>query len=574
MLFLSMTSSSQAAASKSDDGDQVPLLDETADEESSQRKVTPIVARDTEERTSTTQAVVSHACGSDSFSSEFCTAARWLDAFNVKKNWHSLFHKDRSSDLAVLDGVRSFSILWIIGLHTWWILGWWYTSDASYRELDGSLLMRAVKNGDLAVDMFFVLSGFLIAFILIREWNKTGAVSVWRFYLRRWLRITPAYAVVLACFWGGQYFIKLCEGDCNYCNLFGWSNLLFINNFVSPAFVSCMIWTWSIAVEMQFYVFSPFIIWLLMRRRNWGLALLAFLFVLTLFLRGLLVFVFDFHLFNEPPPDYSDKIYTKVYTRMGPYLLGMLLGYINCKRESDASNSATNKSPTVAATPAPLVIALRPVVVDTAVSDSGSGSDDGSSTGSSSNSPALGDDINTTSTTYINTPVLLQAVAVPPEPATVSHPWWVQVLWLLSLAGVGLGVSVEIVFAHAYAGEVIPWVRLLYFTFHRTIMGACTCVMIALCLFVHRAHGVVINAVASAVRWVLSWRVWYAMANLTYCLYLVHVIVIFGHAWQRTFPSMDYLRFIELWVENVLLSVIVSIPLHLFVEKPFMNLRI
>lgn len=50
--------------------------------------------------------------------------------------------------------------------------------------------------GSLAVDMFFVLSGFLIAFILLKEYKKNGGkIDVWLFYTGRFLRLWPSILV-------------------------------------------------------------------------------------------------------------------------------------------------------------------------------------------------------------------------------------------------------------------------------------------------------------------------------------------------------------------------------------------
>jgi hypothetical protein len=52
--------------------------------------------------------------------------------------------------------------------------------------------------GDVGVDIFFVLSGFLITSLLIEEWDRFGSISLRRFYARRALRLLPALMVMLA----------------------------------------------------------------------------------------------------------------------------------------------------------------------------------------------------------------------------------------------------------------------------------------------------------------------------------------------------------------------------------------
>src|ERR1700687_694043 len=76
-----------------------------------------------------------------------------------------------------LDGLRGGAVLAVVVFHT------------------GTSLMAA---GYLGVDIFFVLSGFLISSLLIEEWNRTGSVRLKQFYLRRVLRLWPAVFLLLA----------------------------------------------------------------------------------------------------------------------------------------------------------------------------------------------------------------------------------------------------------------------------------------------------------------------------------------------------------------------------------------
>lgn len=84
----------------------------------------------------------------------------------------------RLGHLPALDGLRGIAVLLVIAHHT--RLSW-------------------VKGGDIGVDLFFVLSGFLITAILLEEWENTQTVSLLRFYGRRVLRLVPALLFLLGC---------------------------------------------------------------------------------------------------------------------------------------------------------------------------------------------------------------------------------------------------------------------------------------------------------------------------------------------------------------------------------------
>ena len=75
-----------------------------------------------------------------------------------------------------LDGVRGVAVLTVMLYHA---------------------RLGSFRGGFLGVDIFFVLSGFLITGLLFREWEQTGSVDLKRFYLRRALRLLPALLVLL-----------------------------------------------------------------------------------------------------------------------------------------------------------------------------------------------------------------------------------------------------------------------------------------------------------------------------------------------------------------------------------------
>jgi peptidoglycan/LPS O-acetylase OafA/YrhL len=113
-------------------------------------------------------------------------------------------------------------------------------------------------NGDAGVDLFLVLSGFLLGGSLFKQFSKTGTIGYCSFYAKRWFRIAPA--LVLATVLG--IITDLPAGSWQGCVVDGhwWTNLVFINNYF-PEWNSwlpmCMIHTWSVAVEVQLYCITP-----------------------------------------------------------------------------------------------------------------------------------------------------------------------------------------------------------------------------------------------------------------------------------------------------------------------------
>jgi peptidoglycan/LPS O-acetylase OafA/YrhL len=162
-----------------------------------------------------------------------------------------------SNHLPFVDGLRALAILWVLGFH-------------SLGPIAGCL---ARGGGWFGVDVFFVISGFLITGILLREQKGTGSISLKNFYIRRGLRLLPAYYVLLAvvCFLnpfhskdiGAAVGIALIYLS-NYDLGLNWGHTL----------GSGLETTWSLAIEEQFYFVWPSLI-LFLRKHLWQGALAA-----------------------------------------------------------------------------------------------------------------------------------------------------------------------------------------------------------------------------------------------------------------------------------------------------------
>jgi peptidoglycan/LPS O-acetylase OafA/YrhL len=192
-----------------------------------------------------------------------------------------------------LDGLRGIAIGLVLFYHYFFL-----TSHARL----GSLLSRLLALGRLSwsgVDLFFVLSGFLIGGILLDARDSTNYYST--FYMRRFFRIVPIYMVCLAGFFALRAFIQAGHAsDFLYMmkdQLPAWPYFTFLQNFWMAKTNSLGAFglgaTWSLAVEEQFYLTLPLLIRLLPRRR-----LPTFLAVTVfgaLVLRTLLVLVWRDH---------------------------------------------------------------------------------------------------------------------------------------------------------------------------------------------------------------------------------------------------------------------------------------
>ena len=128
-----------------------------------------------------------------------------------------------------------------------------------------------IPGGFVGVDVFFVISGFLITTILRREIGE-GTFSLKAFYLRRFRRLLPAFIVVVivSTLFIGRYYLPkdfyLYSKSIVYA-FAGISNFLFLretDNYFAPEVSELpLLHTWSLAVEEQFYLFWPLMLILL-----------------------------------------------------------------------------------------------------------------------------------------------------------------------------------------------------------------------------------------------------------------------------------------------------------------------
>lgn len=127
-----------------------------------------------------------------------------------------------------------------------------------------------VYGGFLGVDVFFVISGYVITLMLIREWNTNNFISLRRFYWRRLKRLFPAFAIMLGTTL--TFSILFLSPLGNQKNVFetALGTLLVSANFViarttgnyfdSDAKINPLLHTWSLAVEEQFYLVFPLLL--------------------------------------------------------------------------------------------------------------------------------------------------------------------------------------------------------------------------------------------------------------------------------------------------------------------------
>ncbi|XP_019870876.2 nose resistant to fluoxetine protein 6 [Aethina tumida] len=267
--------------------------------------------------------------------------------FSARQNFNDLSKHDESNPaLSILYGLRSVSILMIITAHRFGT----YVSSAllnfDYIETQyRSLLTTILFHGDLFVDTFFILSGILVVYTLLNQFEKK-IMNPGFMILVRYVRLTPAYAFVIFYYatlfnhtGNGPLWKVVAGGDSQDCRTNWWTNLLYISNYVHADHM-CMTHSWYLPCDFHYFIIGLFLCILIKKERKAGLgALLAITlvsmaipFVLTVVYQrpALLHFYPEFLTGPKVHPDFL-LTYCKSHTRATPYFIGMFAGYLYYK---------------------------------------------------------------------------------------------------------------------------------------------------------------------------------------------------------------------------------------------------
>ena len=152
-----------------------------------------------------------------------------------------------------IDGLRALAVLSVVGFHAF---------------------PKSIKGGFIGVDVFFVISGYLISAIIFEN-LKNKSFSFSEFYARRVRRIFPALALVLiACHVFGWFVLlsdeykqlgrHIAAGSGFVSNMVLWSEAGYFDN---SADTKPLLHLWSLGIEEQFYLAWPMLLWLAWKSR-------------------------------------------------------------------------------------------------------------------------------------------------------------------------------------------------------------------------------------------------------------------------------------------------------------------
>ncbi|XP_033609915.1 nose resistant to fluoxetine protein 6-like [Cryptotermes secundus] len=266
-----------------------------------------------------------------------------LLAFSVYSNGKKLLSTKSSGDtLQAVHGIRFITICWVI-------LGHRYKEDSEAPNISLSKSFDFltnpgrlyITNSTLSVDTFFVLSGLLLGYIFLKQMkHKTSGFNIPMFYVHRYIRLTPPYAIVILInatlyryVGSGPLLPASANQMAENCQSNWWTNIIYINNYFDMN-RTCVPQSWYLSVDMQLFLLSPIVLYPLWKwPRKWNFLLLG-----TLAIAGV-VSPFTISYVEEVSATFfvekqmaagfeKAQLYYATYSRFGPWIIGVIFGYL------------------------------------------------------------------------------------------------------------------------------------------------------------------------------------------------------------------------------------------------------
>ncbi|UYV63998.1 hypothetical protein LAZ67_2006285 [Cordylochernes scorpioides] len=306
------------------------------------------------------------------------TLVRILLCFSLRANITKLFNTDSGVDsLRPVHGMRFISLTWVVAGHSYLFVHFGYFHySMKLSEFPRSFLFQAIANAAPAVDTFIFISGLLTTYGLFK--TAKPALNVALYLIHRVWRLMPSYCIVMALLFmipligsGPVWFLTL-DPQIQNCRNNWWTNFLFANNYLNTD-KPCLEHTWYLAVDLQLHLLGLLILLPLVRWPNMAWLMSSLVGLGSMVLCGWLTIHWNLPptvLGAHPDPELvrcsrvgimtrvvsgvneisqkdeacwmspqrgrgqrrtrnhvSNGLYFKSYPHIGPYVLGLLVGY-------------------------------------------------------------------------------------------------------------------------------------------------------------------------------------------------------------------------------------------------------
>lgn len=231
------------------------------------------------------------------------------------RDWFSLL--PIANQFPPLHGLRFLAIVSVLQVHVTVVF------VQSGLMVDAAYVPFATVSATICfgMDLFFVMSGFLIGSMLLRTLERPGKGVFLRFYIRRAARIFPLYYAILT-------FLAIAWASSQQRRDVIWE-YLFLTNYFPFKEPQVMGWAWSLCVEEHFYLTVPIILWLLHRLRSHParISLLVVMWLSALAIRLWFVLGHAWRIGWDDPKIFHD-MYLPTHTRFDTLVAGIFLAYV------------------------------------------------------------------------------------------------------------------------------------------------------------------------------------------------------------------------------------------------------
>ncbi|XP_071451713.1 nose resistant to fluoxetine protein 6-like [Hetaerina americana] len=260
----------------------------------------------------------------------------------------------RQPPLACLHGLRFFSLVWVILGHTCYFC-FLYSDNKHYRgAVERDFLFHTVGNGPYAVDTFFFISGLLVSFLYFRSaaaaarevatitptmtitsvtlpFSKRAKQFLYLIAYRV-VRLTPPYLFVIGLveltmksFRSESVFEPPTDDDFN-CPNYWWRNAFYVNTLY-PVKEMCMMWSWYISDDTQFFMIGLFLVMFASSHFKWAAFTAGSILLTSWLTTAFIALDYDYMPRITEPLALFDELYDKPWTRIGPHIIGLVAGW-------------------------------------------------------------------------------------------------------------------------------------------------------------------------------------------------------------------------------------------------------
>ncbi|CAD6245210.1 GSCOCG00013583001-RA-CDS, partial [Cotesia congregata] len=249
--------------------------------------------------------------------------------------------KAPEENLPIIAGVKAYALALVVLGHRYFktvfssvvnladIKPWWYSWKATF----------ILSFPQYSVDTFLTITGVLTSYLFLKEMARGRKFNIFFYYFHRYFRLTPMFmALVLITTFlvpklgSGALWQTTTTTESDSCKREWWPMLLYVHNYVYTDGLMCMGHSWYLAVDMQLFWVSPLIIYPLYKKPKVGLIILSAAIVASMISPAVVAAVNKLPA-TLHPKDRNDRLillnfYILTHARAGPWLLGILLGYL------------------------------------------------------------------------------------------------------------------------------------------------------------------------------------------------------------------------------------------------------